>query len=75
VAHDQQFEAFYETVVLRLGGQLGLVTGDLAEAEDLVQEALARASARWPRLRAYDVPEARARRVLATQFNEYAEEV
>jgi RNA polymerase sigma-70 factor (ECF subfamily) len=47
----------------------------LAEAEDLVQEALARASARWPRLRAYDVPEARARRVLATQFNEYAEEV
>jgi len=32
VAHDQQFEAFYETVFLRLVGQLGLVTGDLAEA-------------------------------------------
>jgi RNA polymerase sigma-70 factor (ECF subfamily) len=35
----------------------------LAEAEDLVQEALATASARWSRLRAYDVPEAWVRRV------------
>jgi RNA polymerase sigma-70 factor, ECF subfamily len=63
VADDQEFEAFYEAVFVRLVGQLGLVTGDLAEAEDLVQEALARASARWSRLRAYDVPEAWVRRV------------
>jgi RNA polymerase sigma-70 factor, ECF subfamily len=63
VADDQEFEAFYEAVFVRLVGQLGPVTGDLAEAEDLVQEALARASARWSRLRAYDVPEAWVRRV------------
>jgi RNA polymerase sigma-70 factor, ECF subfamily len=63
VADDQEFEAFYEAAFPRLVGQLGLVTGDLAEAEDLVQEALARASARWSRLRAYDLPEAWVRRV------------
>jgi hypothetical protein len=33
------------------------------DAEDLVQEAMARASARWGRLRDYDVPEAWVRRV------------
>ena len=63
MADDQAFEAFYQAVFPRLVGQLGLVTGDLAEAEDLVQEALARASARWSRLRAYDLPEAWVRRV------------
>jgi RNA polymerase sigma-70 factor, ECF subfamily len=63
VADDQGFEAFYQAVFPRLVGQLGLVTGDLAEAEDCVQEALARASARWSRLRAYDLPEAWVRRV------------
>jgi RNA polymerase sigma-70 factor, ECF subfamily len=41
----------------------GWSPADLAEAEDLVQEALARASARWSRLRAYDLPEAWVRRV------------
>jgi RNA polymerase sigma-70 factor, ECF subfamily len=63
VADDHEFEAFYQAAFPRLVGQLGLVTGDLAEAEDLVQEAFARASARWSRLRAYDVPEAWVRRV------------
>jgi hypothetical protein len=63
VADEQEFEAFYEAAFPRLVGQIGLVTGDLAEAEDLVQEALARASARWSRLRAYEVPEAWVRRV------------
>jgi RNA polymerase sigma-70 factor, ECF subfamily len=63
VADEQGFEAFYQAAFPRLVGQLGLVTGDLAEAEDLVQEALARASARWSRLRTYDVPEAWVRRV------------
>ena len=63
MADEQEFEAFYEAAFPRLVGQIGLVTGDLAEAEDLVQEALARASARWSRLRAYEVPEAWVRRV------------
>jgi RNA polymerase sigma-70 factor, ECF subfamily len=47
----------------RLLGQLFPVTGDLHEAEEVVQEAFARASVRWARLRDYDVPEAWVRRV------------
>jgi RNA polymerase sigma-70 factor, ECF subfamily len=39
------------------------VTGDLHEAEEIVQEAFTRAAARWTRLRDYDVPEAWVRRV------------
>src|SRR4029450_8635379 len=38
------------------------VTGDLHEAEEIVQEAFARASTRWSRLRDYAVPEAWVRR-------------
>jgi RNA polymerase sigma-70 factor (ECF subfamily) len=56
------FSVFYESVFARLVGQLRVVTGDL-EAEDIVQEALARASLRWARLQAYDAPEAWVRRV------------
>ena len=47
----------------RLLGQLFPVTGDLHEAEEVVQEAFARASTRWSRIRDYDVPEAWVRRV------------
>jgi RNA polymerase sigma-70 factor, ECF subfamily len=57
------FEEFYSSVVGRLLGQLFPVTGDLHEAEEVVQEALARAAVRWTRLRDYDVPEAWVRRV------------
>ena len=39
------------------------MTGDLHEAEEVVQEAFTRAAARWSRLRDYDVPEAWLRRV------------
>jgi RNA polymerase sigma-70 factor (ECF subfamily) len=42
---------------------LAAVTGDLHEAEDVVQEAMARAASRWARLRAYEAPEAWVRRV------------
>jgi RNA polymerase sigma-70 factor, ECF subfamily len=58
-----EFEEFYQAVFGRLVGQLVLVVGDLHEAEDIAQEALVRAAARWPRLRGYDVPEAWVRRV------------
>ncbi len=41
-----------------------LISWDLAEAEDLVQECLMLIARRWPRVRAMDHPRAYARRVL-----------
>jgi RNA polymerase sigma-70 factor, ECF subfamily len=61
--HGDDFDAFYAASYARLVGQLYAVTGDLAEAEDVVQEAFARAVARWPRIRGYELPEAWVRRV------------
>jgi RNA polymerase sigma-70 factor, ECF subfamily len=52
------FDDFYHVTFGRLVAQVYLVTGDLHEAEDVVQEAMARASVRWERLRDYDLPEA-----------------
>jgi RNA polymerase sigma-70 factor (ECF subfamily) len=63
VRDEQGFEEFYAAVFGRLVGQLYLVTGDLQDAEDAVQEALTRAAVRWERLRDYAVPEAWVRRV------------
>jgi RNA polymerase sigma-70 factor, ECF subfamily len=57
------FESFYAAAFHRIAGQLFVVTGDLQEAEDVTQEAFARASVRWSRVRTYDVPEAWVRRV------------
>jgi RNA polymerase sigma-70 factor (ECF subfamily) len=59
----EDFDSFYAAVFARLVGQLALVTGDPHEAEDVVQEAMARAAPRWAQLRAYDAPEAWVRRV------------
>ena len=63
MADTEGFEEFYLATVGRLVGQLFPVTGDLHEAEEVVQEAFARASTRWARLRDYDRPEAWVRRV------------
>jgi RNA polymerase sigma-70 factor (sigma-E family) len=63
MAASGSFEEFYTGTVGRLLGALFLVTGDLHEAEEVVQEAFARASVRWSRLRDYDLPEAWVRRV------------
>jgi DNA-directed RNA polymerase specialized sigma24 family protein len=60
---DDSFAAFYTASYHRLLGQLFAVTGDLAEAENVLQEAYARAFVRWSRVRAYDLPEAWVRRV------------
>jgi RNA polymerase sigma-70 factor (ECF subfamily) len=60
---DDDFEDFYQASYPRLVGQLTVLTGSLEDAEDAVQEAFARASTRWARLRAYDAPEAWVRRV------------
>ena len=57
------FAAFYAGSYRRLLGQLFVVTGDLAEAENVLQEAYARAFVHWPRVGGYDLPEAWVRRV------------
>ena len=57
------FDAFYRAVFARLVGQLFLVTADQQEAQDLVQEAMARAVARWSKLCRYEAPELWVRRV------------
>lgn len=58
-----EFEEFYQANYVRLVGVLVAVLGDRPEAEDAVQEAFARAFARWPRLSGYDLPETWVRRV------------
>jgi RNA polymerase sigma-70 factor, ECF subfamily len=63
VTPTDDFAMFYDSVFARLVGQLRVVTGELQDAEDVVQEALARASMRWTRLQTYDAPEAWVRRV------------
>jgi RNA polymerase sigma-70 factor (ECF subfamily) len=63
VADTAGFEDFYRVTIGRLIGVLFPVTGDLHEAEEIAQEAYARASTRWARLRDYDAPEAWVRRV------------
>jgi RNA polymerase sigma-70 factor (ECF subfamily) len=60
---DEEFSAFYAATYQRLLGQLVLLSGDHAEAEDALQEAFARAAVRWRRLRSYEAPEAWVRRV------------
>ena len=60
---DDGFASFYASSYRRLLGQLFAVTGDLAEAENVLQEAYARAFVRWSRIGAYDLPEAWVRRV------------
>jgi RNA polymerase sigma-70 factor, ECF subfamily len=57
------FDEFYRRTYRRLVVELFAVVGSLIEAEDLVQEAFARASVRWPQIRDYDMPEAWVRRV------------
>lgn len=58
-----EFDAFYASSGPALVRQLAAHTGDLAEAQDCVQEAFARAWQRWPKLCSYDAPEAWVRQV------------
>ncbi|TCO53055.1 SigE family RNA polymerase sigma factor [Actinocrispum wychmicini] len=54
----EEFEEFYTHCVRRLTGQLYLVTGDLQEAQDVVQEAFVRAWTHRGKLRRDAGPEA-----------------
>jgi RNA polymerase sigma-70 factor, ECF subfamily len=57
------FEEVYATEGPRLVTELYAVTGSLAEAEDIVQEAFVRAYGRWSRVGALEAPSAWVRRV------------
>lgn len=58
------FDAFYRDTSRRLLRYAYGLTGDPVEAQDLVQEAYARAWQRWRRLSAYEDPEAWLRLVV-----------
>lgn len=59
----ESFDAFYAGSVRRVISQLYALTGDRAEAEDVVQEAYARAWQRWDKVCGYDDPEGWVRTV------------
>ncbi|WP_192772014.1 SigE family RNA polymerase sigma factor [Plantactinospora soyae] len=57
------FDEFYHAHYRSLTVQLAAYSGDLGQAQDLVQEAFCRAFARWSRICRYDDPLAWVRRV------------
>jgi RNA polymerase sigma-70 factor (ECF subfamily) len=63
VRPSDDFQEFYLAGYGRTVAMAAALTGSRQEAEDIAQEAYARALARWPRLRGYDLPEAWVRRV------------
>jgi RNA polymerase sigma-70 factor (ECF subfamily) len=60
---DEEFRAYYAVAYPRLVGQVYLLTGDLAEAQDVVQEAFVRAWNRRRRFAGGDTPDAWIRTV------------
>ncbi|MGH3395750.1 MAG: SigE family RNA polymerase sigma factor [Streptosporangiaceae bacterium] len=63
-ADDAEFTAFVSATSRRLLRSAYLITGDLAEAEDLLQTALERTYRRWTWVRQKDAPEAYVRKIL-----------
>lgn len=63
MAEHRDFAEFYGAVFQKLTAALYIHTGDLAEAQDVVQEAMVRAMARWQTLSTYDEPAAWVRKV------------
>ncbi|HEX3605166.1 MAG TPA: sigma-70 family RNA polymerase sigma factor [Candidatus Dormibacteraeota bacterium] len=51
------FEAFFEESCQRIVGIVAVATGDVAAAEDAVQDAYARALTHWGRVSNYDRPD------------------
>lgn len=58
-----RFEEFYANACARIVRHGFALTGDMAEAQDIAQEAFARAWQRWPTVSKCDSPEAWVRRV------------
>lgn len=63
MAEQAGFDEFYAASYRRVVGQVFALLGDLPEAEDVTQDAFAKASFHWARIAAYDRPEAWVRRV------------
>jgi RNA polymerase sigma-70 factor (ECF subfamily) len=59
----EEFGEFYLASYGRTVAMVAALVGNKHEAEDIAQEAYARALARWRLLRAYDLPEAWVRKV------------
>jgi RNA polymerase sigma-70 factor (ECF subfamily) len=59
---DDGFAAFFRDSYPRVVGQLRVLTGELAGAEDIAQEAFVRAASRWGQLSRYEQPEAWVRK-------------
>jgi RNA polymerase sigma-70 factor (ECF subfamily) len=59
------FDEFYAAAGMRVVRYAYALTGDLGDAQDLAQEAFARAWQRWPSVSGYASPEAWVRRVVA----------
>lgn len=60
-AEFDRFVVRHTDALLRTGA---LITADVLETEDLVQECLLRVARRWPRVRSMEHPDAYARRIL-----------
>jgi RNA polymerase sigma-70 factor (ECF subfamily) len=58
-----EFAEFYQASYGRVVALVAAIVGDRHQAEDIAQEAFARALTRWPRIARYDQPEAWVRRV------------
>jgi RNA polymerase sigma-70 factor (ECF subfamily) len=64
VESKRAFELFFERARPALTGYAFLMTGNLTEAHELAQEALARTWSRWDRVQHYEHQDAWARKVL-----------
>lgn len=53
----EDFDAFYAATARRVVLHVYAVCGDLGDAQDIVQEAYARAWQHWPKVSGYDNPE------------------
>jgi RNA polymerase sigma-70 factor (sigma-E family) len=62
------FDEFVNTRASALLRFAYLLTADPHQAEDVVQEALARCHAKWSRIERYEVPEAYVRKVVLRQY-------
>lgn len=63
MGNDDGFDAFYSGTRQRVVTFLYAISGDMADAQDIAQEAYTRAWQRWPKLATYGDPEAWVRTV------------